>query len=153
MLQSAAAAAAATACVILLVLVKRRSSARALLQQKRRSASASVGLSLMNDDDVITAVLGQLQQQHGVKAFTAAACVNRQFARLAALDLFWRELCARCWEVYPDAAQYRAEAAAQIAAAKARAAAAEAPLPSGGAASWRHAYFQREVRVRVGVRV
>ena len=107
----------------------------------------------MNDDDVITAVLGQLQQQHGVKAFTAAAGVNRQFARLAALDLFWRELCVRCWELYPDAAQYRAEAEEQIAAAKARAAAAEAPLPSGGAASWRHAYFQREVRVRVGVRV
>lgn len=69
--------------MLLFVVVKRRSSARALLQQKRRSASAPVGLSLMNDDDVITAVLGQLQQQHGVEAFTAAACVSRQFARLA----------------------------------------------------------------------
>lgn len=114
----------------------------------------------MDDDDVVTAVLGQLQMQHGVEAFTAAACVSRQFARLAALDLFWTELCTRRWAAYPEAAHYRAEAEAAIAAARARAAAAaedapppsgaaaaEAPPPSGGAASWRQAYFQREAEL------
>ena len=143
------AVAAAAACLLLFVLVKRRSSAKSLLEQERRSArSASARVSLMDDDDVITAVLGQLQQQHGVEAFTAAACVNRQFGRLAALDLFWRELCARRWDLYPDAPHYRTTAEADIAAAQG--AATEAP-PQGGApaaaASWRGAYVKREAEL------
>jgi hypothetical protein len=106
----------------------------------------------MDDDDVITAVLGQLQQQHGVEAFKAAACVNRQFGRLAALDLFWRELCAQRWELNPDSSggELCGEVEAEIAAAQARAAATEA-LPQGGApvaaALWRGAYFKREAEL------
>ena len=102
----------------------------------------------MDDDDVITAVLGQLQQQHGVEAFTAAACVNRQFGRLAALDLFWRELCARRWDLYPDAPHYRTTAEADIAAAQG--AATEAPPQEGApvaAALWRGAYVKREAEL------
>ena len=102
----------------------------------------------MDDDDVITAVLGQLQQQHGVEAFTAAACVNRQFGRLAALDLFWRELCARRWDLYPDAPHYRTTAEADIAAAQG--AATEAPAQGGApaaAALWRGAYVKREAEL------
>jgi hypothetical protein len=140
------------ACLLIFVLVKRRSSAKSLLEQERRSDSDSARVSLMDDDDVITAVLGQLQQQHGVEAFKAAACVNRQFGRLAALDLFWRELCARRWELNPDSSggELCGEVEAEIAAAQARAAATEA-LPQGGApvaaALWRGAYFKREAEL------
>ena len=105
----------------------------------------------MDDDDVITAVLGQLQQQHGVEPFTAAASVNRQFGRLAALDLFWRELCARRWELFPDAPLYRAAAEADIAAAQAAVtegdSAPQGGAPAAAAASWRGAYVKREAEL------
>ena len=105
----------------------------------------------MDDDDVITAVLGQLQQQHGVEPFTAAASVNRQFGRLAALDLFWRELCARRWELFPDAPLYRAAAEADIAAAQAAVtegdSAPQGGAPAAAAALWRGAYVKREAEL------
>lgn len=86
-------------------------------------------VSTMDDDDVITAVLGQL---NSVESFVGAACVNRQFSRLAALDLFWRELCKRRWELFPDAELFRAVAEADIGAEES-----QVQAPPAAAALWR----------------
>ena len=86
-------------------------------------------LAQMDDDDVITAVLGQL---NSVESFVGAACVNSQFSRLAALDLFWRELCKRRWELFPDAELFRAVAEADIGAEES-----QVQAPPAAAALWR----------------
>jgi len=86
----------------------------------------------MDEDDIITPVLGHLCQM-GVRDFGAAACVSQQFRRLCSLEMFWRPLCEQRWALFPDGPEYLDVANRAI-----------ADAGAGALASWRREYLLRE---------